>query len=145
METEYFFLSLVIHMGQDNFQGPLRQWFDLALWVHRNELNWDEILERAQDWKVSGLLAATVMRLRFLGIHRPGMEDVLSRNGPVMGRYLSFWMTRDALTPLPHRHSSRVGQLALAIPCLDTGAKRIEWVERYLRLRFADWMANRGR
>jgi len=135
---EEVFLILVIHIGQDNFQGPFRQWVDLVTLLNFQDLDFDLVVNRARAAGVEVLLWCVLERLKILGCLSIDQNElrIIGPRGPHK-RYLKRLMEGEGLTPLPFQMSNRLAQIIIALPAMDGWPQRgaVVWEQVSLRLR----------
>lgn len=146
LSAEDTLLTLVIHLAQDSFQGPFRQWVDVAHWLQRESLSLELVVERAASEGMATLLWCTLYRLNEL------LERGLPANwnwkslepSRLRRRYLSRLLERRTLTPLSFALHGRIAQALTLLPVMDGMGNRTRFVGEYLSLRIKDPMARWG-
>ena len=140
-ETDTF-LSLAIHMGQDNLQGPFRQWVDLAQWIRMHSLDSSNLLQRGKENGCERLVWLVLERLRHLQVLPSAGFERFQEPSPRIGAYFRKWLHEDRWTAVPSDYSLRWAQLLIALPAMDSPLQATQWAVDYLRLRALDWTTN---
>jgi len=135
---EEVFLILCIHIGQDNFQGPFRQWIDLMALLAFRELDFALVVNRARAAGVEILVWCVLERLKVLNCLSIDVNygDLIGPRG-THRKYLQRLMKREGLTPLPFQMSNRLAQMIIALPAMDGWPQRraVVWEQVSLRIR----------
>ncbi len=133
-------LFLAIHLAQDCFQGPFRQWIDLAWWLQTQSVNMGLLVQRAREAGAGTLLWSALSRLSFLqpeSISGPREWEALRPRGP-RALYLKRLIERPGLTPLPYDLSSRLAQSLTLFQLMDGVRRRFSFFSEYAALRIQD-------
>ena len=139
LTDEDMLLSLVVHLGQDCFAGPLRSLVDVATFLVRCEPDLDVTAERARECGAATLLwlALALARDRLAAPVPAGL--LLSLRPPWLRRhYLERLYSGRGPAPYPFLHRKRWAQALTLYPLMDDGRVRARFTIRYLRTRARD-------
>ena len=142
LEETDTFLSLAIHLGQDNLQGPFRQWVDLAQWIRSRSLDSSILLQRGKENGCERLIWLVLERLRYLQVLPSACSDRFPEPHPRIAAYFRKWLHQDRWNAVPLDHSLRSAQLLIALPAMDSPLQATRWAMDYIRLRALDWATN---
>ena len=131
-------LTLLVHIGQDNFQGPFRQWWDVALLLQKGQFDRSLFLRHAQDSGAGTLVWCVFHRLNWLGVDT-GPDDWrrLAPRG-LRKAYLIQMLEQQALTPVSFEVSARRAQAMTMLPVMDGWWRRTRLLAEYAALRLQD-------
>lgn len=131
-------LTLLVHIGQDNFQGPFRQWMDVVMMLTRGRMNLEEVIQRALDSGAGTLMWCVLYRLSRMGVHVPDCSwEALSPKG-IRKTYLLRLLNQSSLTPLSYKMNSRRAQALMTLPVMDGWNRRGRFLSEYISIRMRD-------
>jgi hypothetical protein len=132
-------LSLVVHLGQDCFAGPLKGLVDVARLLDGWRPDLREAARRARQAE-----AATVLWLGLLlardRLGAPVDPDVVASlvPGPLRRAWLSGLYSGRGEAPYPFLHAKRFAQALALYPLMDSGRARARFTSRFMLLRALD-------
>lgn len=132
-------LHLAVHMAREQFLGPLKQLYDVHLWLSRGGLNWNHVVKRALKWGAATSLAEALRLAEdvFGSPVDPGALDALRPRG-LRQSYLEWWHNPNGQSLVRKPVSMRTAQTMALLPLLDSTAQRSRFVSRYAALRLRD-------
>jgi hypothetical protein len=128
-------LHLCIHLANNRFESALKHLVDIHLWVTERPVDWDQVMHRALEWRITTLVSCVMRRAaRDLNTAMPAGILAMPGASRLATRWLDGWLG-DAPRRTPILGRAGLDRALVALPMLDSHQDRARFVAGWLRER----------